>query len=133
MQQLIITHIFYYVPYYSTKEVTKMCNTNSNILYIVNKNTVKTGLEPHYISFIEDLNQYLLATYPEYYLGLQLYQDKDESNVFYVVSYYKEAFEVYKIERYISDYISRLYESVWGNSVERMPLVSSFTSTRILH
>lgn len=111
----------------------KMYNTNSNILYNVNKNTVKPGLELYYISFIEDLNQYLLSTYPEYYLGLQLYQDKDDSNIFYVVSYYKEAPEVYKIERYISDYISKLYESVWGNSVERMPLVSSFTATRILH
>lgn len=59
---------------------------SDNILYNVNKIIVEPGLECDYIEFSRDLNNYLLSKYSRYYAGLQLYQNNDTPNVFYVVA-----------------------------------------------
>lgn len=103
-----------------------------NILYNVNRNITKPGLECSYIDFVEELDEYLLSTYPKHYLGLQLYQDDYISNIFHVIASYNDVPGLYQVGPSISDYISNLYDSVWGNSVERTSVFSYLTSQKIL-
>ncbi|MGG7178532.1 hypothetical protein ACQPU1_13100 [Clostridium paraputrificum] len=105
---------------------------NKNILYNVNTIMVEPGLECSYIDFSKDLNEYLLSKYSKYYAGLQLYQNNDSPNIFYVVASYKCVPGLFKIAPLIGNQISKIYDRVWGNTVERTSVFSFLTSTRII-
>ncbi|SHH95471.1 hypothetical protein SAMN02745196_02053 [Clostridium collagenovorans DSM 3089] len=101
------------------------------ILFNVNENIVKCGLESSYIRFVRDLNRYLLAKYPNFYLGLQLYRDRSIPNVFHVIAAYRDVPGIYAVAPIISKRIGDIYESVWGNSVQRTSIVSFLNSKKI--
>lgn len=106
-----------------------MCS--EKILYNVNANTVKPGLEHSYIRFVKELDANLLRKFGVYYAGLQLYQDNIISNRFHVVASYNNIPGVYEEEPFITDYIHNLYEEVWGDTVDRQSVFSFVTSYRV--
>ncbi|RDU24162.1 hypothetical protein [Anaerosacchariphilus polymeriproducens] len=106
-----------------------MCS--DKLLYNINANTVKPGLECSYIKFVKELNCNLLKKYKKYYAGLQLYQNNCICNVFHIVAAYYDVPGIYKEEKIITDYISHVYKEVWGNSVERVSVFTFVSSSKI--
>ncbi|RDY26398.1 hypothetical protein CHL78_013765 [Romboutsia weinsteinii] len=103
-----------------------------NVFYNVNKIVVVQGFECSYIDFSRELNEYLLRNYPGYYLGLQLYQDNCNCNLFHVVATYNNICGVYEAARFIGNDINSIYERIWGECVDRTSVFSFLTSTRVV-
>lgn len=103
-----------------------------NILYNVNEIVVKPGLECSYIEFSNKLNKYLICRYGKYYLGLQLYESKDNPCVFYVVASYRDIPCVYKAAPKIGNDISDIYDECWGDSVKRNSILSFVNCKRVI-
>lgn len=103
-----------------------------DILYNVNEIIVDLGLEKPYKEFSCNLNNYLLTKYDEYYLGLQLYENNDKQNHFYVVASYDNDFDLDWIIRDIQKDISNAYDYKWGSTVKRISLFSFITNTRFI-
>lgn len=98
-----------------------------DVLYNVNSILVTPCLVNDYIQFSNQLNQYLIKKYGRYYIGLQLYEDNNVCNSFYVIASYRNIPGLYEAIKVISNDISNIYEKVWGDKVERTS-VFSFTN-----
>ena len=100
-------------------------------LYNVNNIIVKRGLEDKYIQFSKKLNKYLKEKYPKYYIGLQLYQNKLDPSLFYVIAAYYDVCGIDVAAVEIGNNISEIYEDVWGDKVERISVFRFLDYTRI--
>jgi len=101
-------------------------------LYNVNKVIVERGLEKKYIKFSKKLNKLLKEKYKKYYIGLQLYQNKIDSTLFFVIAAYKDVqgIEIAAVE--IGNEIREIYEKEWGDKVQRISVFRFLDYTRII-
>lgn len=101
-------------------------------LYIVKEIIVEPGLESEYIKFLNALDKYIQVKYPKYYSHLHLYEDKEESNKFYMTVSYKNEEGIYDIIEDIENDITCLYEDVYGERVKRKIIFSFDTVQRLI-
>lgn len=102
------------------------------ILSNVNSILVKPGLEENYIQFVEELNQYLKCKYGKYYIGMQLYQQKNISNIFYIVANYKNIPGLDVVMVKIAAEITSIYDRIWGVDVVRTTVFTFLNYNRII-
>lgn len=101
-------------------------------LYNVNKIIVPSGAEEEYIHFSKGLNKYLKGKYEGYYIDLQLYQNKTDSKIFYVFASYRDVCGIDMAAVRIGNKISEIYEKVWGNKVQRIPVFRFLDYARMI-
>lgn len=106
--------------------------TRDDVLYIVDRVTVISGLEGAYIRFVRRLNRCLLLRFPRFYNGLQLYQNDENPNVFIIVESYNNVPGVNSAARTIRSNIREAYTRMWGHSVRRVNISSFLNSRRII-
>lgn len=101
-------------------------------LYNVNKIIVQKGLEKEYIKFSKKLNKYLQEKYGEFYITLQLYQNNEDPTLFFVIASYKDVQGIETAAVKIGDKISKIYDKVWGDKVQRISVFRFLDYTRII-
>ncbi|MDP4180111.1 MAG: hypothetical protein Q8942_03355 [Bacillota bacterium] len=101
-------------------------------LYNVNEIIVEPGLEESYMRFSRRLNKYLKRKYGDYYIRLQLYENKNESIKFFVIASYKDKEGVEDAAAIIGDDIKRIYDKVWGNRVKRTSIFAFIDYLRVI-
>lgn len=101
-------------------------------LYNVNQIIVQRGSEKKYIKFSKKLNKYLEEKYKRYYTGLQLYQNNTDPTLFYVIAAYKDVRGIEAAAVEIGNKISRIYDDVWGDQVQRISVFRFLDYTRII-
>ncbi|MEA4926259.1 MAG: hypothetical protein VB084_13230 [Syntrophomonadaceae bacterium] len=101
-------------------------------LYNVNKIIVPRRLEKKYIKFSKKLNKYLQNKYKKYYIGLQLYQNKKDPKLFYVIAAYKDVCGIEIAAAKIGNKISKIYDKIWGDKVQRISVFRFLDYTRII-
>lgn len=101
-------------------------------LYNVNEIGVQRGSEQAYIRFSKRLDKYLRGRYGRYYTGLQLYQNKRDSTLFYVIAAYRDVPGIEIAAARIGNQISEIYDRVWGDEVQRISVFRFLDYTRII-
>lgn len=101
-------------------------------LYIVKEIIVEPGLESEYIKFLNALDKYIQVKYSKYYSHLQLYEDKEQSNKFYMTASYKNEEGIYEVIDDIENDISCLYKDVYGERVKRKVIFSFDSLERLI-
>lgn len=101
-------------------------------LYNVNKIIVQRGLEEKYIEFSKELSRYLKRRYRRYYISLQLYRNKKDPTLFYVIAAYRNVPGIQTSIVEIGNKISEIYEREWGDRVQRTSVFRFLDYTRII-
>lgn len=101
-------------------------------LYNVNKIIVPRGSEQAYIEFSERLDEHLKRRYGKYYIGLQLYQNKRDPCLFFVIAAYRDVPGIEAAAVRIGDCIGEIYDRVWGCKVQRISVFRFVDYTRII-
>lgn len=113
-------------------EVENMNHQIHNTLYIVKEIIVEPGLESDYIKFMNALEKYIQVKYQNYYSNLQLYEDNEENNKFYMTACYNNVDGIYEIIEDIENDIASLYDDVYGESVKRKTIFSFNAVQRLI-
>jgi hypothetical protein len=101
-------------------------------LYNVNQIIVQRGLEQTYARFSKWLDKYLRRRYRKYYTGLQLYQNRSDSTLFYVIASYRDVPGIEIAAARIGDRIGEIYDAVWGDQVQRISVFRFLDYKRII-
>lgn len=101
-------------------------------LFNVNKIIVQRGLEKEYIRFSKKLNRSLQENYSKYYITLQLYQNDADPTLFYVIAAYKDVNGIEIAASKIGDKISKIYDEVWGDKIQRIAVFRFLDYTRVI-
>lgn len=99
----------------------KLCK---DVLVNVNKIVTKRCDEQRYIKFSKKLDKRLRCKYGKYYICDQVNQDKNKSNVFYIVAFYRNIPGVYKVSLEASQMVEDAYYYEFGNCIERTSILT---------
>lgn len=113
-------------------EVENMNHQIHSTLYIAKEIIVEPGLESEYIKFMNALEKYIQVKYPNYYRNLELYEDKEEKNKFYMTACYNNVDGIYGVIEEIENDITCLYDDVYGERVKRKTIFSFNAVQRLI-
>ncbi len=90
-------------------------------LYDVSMSYVESGWEDRYLALVKKIDENLQAKYPEYFAGLEVYQNGPMN--FVVVAVYFDVEGVENVLAEILSYVNREYKLEVGHNVRRKQIL----------